>query len=151
MPITSSCCIGRRTLSLLPACFMASRLFFHSIGRRRACPLPALRLAGRGVSSSRSAVFSYLIEYAMRLRLFACRRLGRCQCFLISSCGAVLRVLLVSLLARLCRLISSASHLIGHRLACRLPALRHGWAGREAGSVGVLLAWFLPCGLCRCR
>lgn len=28
-----------------------------------------------------------------------------------------------------------SSHLIGHRLACLLPALRHGWAGREAGSV----------------
>lgn len=31
-------------------------------------------------------------------------------------------------------------HLIGHRL----PAHRHGWAGREAGSVGALLAWFCP-------
>lgn len=26
----------------------------------------------------------------------------------------------------------------------RLPVLRHGWAGREAGSVDVLLAWFFP-------
>lgn len=30
----------------------------------------------------------------------------------------------------------------------RLPALRHGWAGREAGSVGVLLAWFYPAICC---
>lgn len=37
------------------------------------------------------------------------------------------------------------SHLIGHRLACRLPVLRHGWAGREAGSVGALcLLGFCP-------
>ena len=28
-----------------------------------------------------------------------------------------------------------SSHLIGHRLACLLPALRHGWAGRETGSI----------------
>lgn len=33
------------------------------------------------------------------------------------------------------RLSIISSHLIGHRLAHRLPALRHGWAGREAGSV----------------
>ena len=37
------------------------------------------------------------------------------------------------------RLVSSVpSHLIGYRLARLLPALRHGWAGREAGSVDVL-------------
>lgn len=42
------------------------------------------------------------------------------------------------------RLSIISSHLLARRLACRLPVLRHGWAGREAGSVGVLLAWFCP-------
>lgn len=45
------------------------------------------------------------------------------------------------------RLVSSCPfHLIDCRFDRRLPALRHGWAGREAGSVCVLLAWLCPIG-----
>ena len=73
----------------------------------------------------------YSIAYLMWLRLLACRRRCRLRGF-ISSCGAVLRVLLACGSSRL------PSHLIARRLARRLPAPRHGWAGREAGSVGAL-------------
>lgn len=76
---------------------------------------------------------------------------GRRSHLIISSCGSVLRFLLACGSSRLYRLISSASHLIGYRLAYLLPALRHGWAGREAGSVGALcLLGFCPavCAVC---
>lgn len=145
-----------RTPSLRSACFVASRFFPHLINCCRDRLLSALRLAGRVVSSSRPVPppiqsnmrcgFGCLLAVAGDdVDALSSRHL------VISSCGSALRFLLACGSSRLCRLISSASHLIVRRLACLLPVLRHGWAGREAGSVGVLLAWFLPCGLCRCR
>lgn len=149
MPITGSCCIRCRTLSLLPACFIASRLFSHSIGRRRACPLSALRLAGRGGLSSRFVVslFNRIFDVASAACLSSSmpspwfHLVVRC----CPACPACLRI--VSPLP---------SHLIGvssHRSSSRSSSPRSSTrlAGREAGSVGVLLAWLLPCCLCRCR
>lgn len=130
-----------RTPSLRSACFVASRFFPHLINCRRACRLPALRLVGRGVSSSRSVVsLSNRIFDVASTACLPSPGMIAVGILISSSRRAVPSCVSCLLAARL----ALPSHLIGHHLAPRLPVLRHGWAGREAGSVGVLLAWFRP-------
>lgn len=115
-----------------PACLLS----FRSSSRRvRRIVVSLCRLS---IQSNMRCGFGCLLAVAVGVGdVFSSR-------YLVVSRGAVLRFLLASLRSRLAA--SSHAHLIGHRLARRLPALRHGWAGRKAGSVCVLLAWFCPAG-----
>lgn len=112
IPIAGSCCIRCRTLSL----------FVSSGGACR-------RLA---LSSS------YSIAYSMWLRLVACRRWRwwRCSHLVISSSRrAVPSCVSCLLTARLaCAVLSHHRHRLNRRFDRRLPALRHGWAGRRADA-----------------
>ena len=103
----------------------------------------------------------HLIEYAVRLRLLACRCRGwggdvfSSRHLVISSRRAVPPCVSCLLAARLaCAVSSHYRRRLDRRFDRLLPVLRHGWAGRGTGSVGVLLAWFCPAvcaDVCRCR
>ena len=138
-PIAGSYRIHRRTLR--SACFVASRL----------CPISSITVglvsfplfvSPGGAGCRLAPSFPYSIAYLMWLRLLACRR--RCR-LRVSSRRAVLSCVSCLLAARLvCAVSSHHRRHLDRRFDRRLHVLRHGWAGREAGSVGVLLAWFCP-------
>lgn len=99
----------------------------------------------------------HLIEYAVRLRLLACRCRGwggRCLLIsssrhLVSSCGAALRFLLACGSSRLCRLISlSSSSRSSLRSSPPRSSTRLGgaWDGERRCPACLVLS----CGLCRC-
>lgn len=137
MPIAGSCRIHCRTLRP-PAC-LARCLTYRSPF------LPSYR-SPVCLSSPRSSS-----RRAVRAIVSSCHLPIPIQSHMRRGFGCLLAVLSSH---RACRpAMPCLRRASSHRLSSRSPPPRSSTrkTGREAGSVGVLLARFRPCGLCRCR
>lgn len=141
-PIAGSYRIHRRTLH--SACFVASRPISSVAVVIAFFPL----FVSPGGSCRRLALLRFPIQSNMRcgfccLLAVAGDNGGRFSSLVIFSsfhhfAGRCRHAFPCLLAARLAFPPPISSHLIARRLARLLPVLRHGWAGREAGSVGAL-------------